>query len=53
MTVAEERFYTNVPLRLDAIENHLEKIANCLERLTELVTIMYNEEDKEEYDTAS
>ena len=46
MTAAEERFYTSVPRRLNAIENHLEKIATCLEKLTDIVAKMYDGEEE-------
>lgn len=45
MTVAEESFYTDAPRKLNAIEDHLEKIANCIEVLIELVTKIYCKEE--------
>lgn len=53
MTRFEEQFLSTVPQRLTSMERHLEKIANCLERLTVVAEKMYgrleDEEEKEDW----
>lgn len=47
MTNVEQQFYSTVPQRLTSMERHLEKIANCLERLTQVAEKLYGELEEE------